>query len=173
MFFAATRVLYALGRSHLLPAGLGRLSGDGRAPTRAIAVVTLLSIIGLFLGKGVLLPVVNVSSTLFAVMYTIVCFGVLRHRRAAPRPGAYRVPGGTLLVWLAALFSLYLVGLSLLQQYRDAGNRMPPEWWLLLASLAAGALAWTLGGYSRAALNETQRRRVIFEQQPGDQPGST
>lgn len=173
LFFAATRVLYALGRSHLLPAGLGRLSGDGRAPTRAIAVVTLLSIIGLFLGKGVLLPVVNVSSTLFAVMYTIVCFGVLRHRRAAPRPGAYGVPGGTLLGWLATPFSLYLVGLSLLQQYRDAGNLMPPEWWLLLASLAAGALAWTLGGYSRAALNETQRRRVIFEQQPGDQPGST
>jgi amino acid transporter len=120
--------------------------------------------LGLFLGKGLLQPVVNVTSTLFAVMYAIVCFGVLRHRRAAPSPGAYRVPGGIALVGAAALFSLYLIGLSLLQQYKDAGNRLPPEWLLLIGCAALGWIAWLSSGASRRRLSEAQRRRIILEQ---------
>jgi amino acid transporter len=165
LFFAATRVLYALGRSHLLPAALGSLGPDGHAPRRAIAAVTLISMIGLFLGKGVLLPVVNVTSTLFAVMYAIVCFGVLRHRRSPPTAGAYRVPGGFVLVCGAALFSLYLIGLSLLQQYKDAGNRLPPEWWLLLGCAVVGSASWASTRASRDGLSEAERRRIIFEQE--------
>jgi basic amino acid/polyamine antiporter, APA family len=166
LFFAATRVLYALGRSHLLPASLGELGTGGVAPTRAIVAVTLASILGLFLGKGVLLPVVNVTSTLFAVMYVIVTFGVLRHRRAAGVPaGGYRVPGGNALIWLAAGFALYLTGLSLLQQYKDAGSRWPPEWWLMLGCAAAGWAAWSATGASRAKLTEAERRRIVLEQQ--------
>jgi amino acid transporter len=165
LFFAATRVLYALGRSHLLPASLGSLGTGGNAPRRAIVTVTLISMIGLFLGKGVLLPVVNVTSTLFALMYAIVCFGVLRHRRAAPAVGAYRVPGGIVMVWAAALFSLYLIALSLLQQYKDAGNRWPPEWWLLLGCAAVGWVSWVSTRASREGLSEAERRRIIFEQE--------
>jgi APA family basic amino acid/polyamine antiporter len=164
LFFAATRVLYALGRSHLLPASLGNLGVDGRAPRRAILTVTLASVVGLFLGKGVLLPVVNVTSTLFAVMYAIVCFGVLQHRRAVPSIGAYRVPGGIVVVWTAALFSWYLIGLSLLQQYKDAGSRLPPEWWLMLGFAMLGWIYWLSTGASRGRLSEAERRRIIFEE---------
>jgi APA family basic amino acid/polyamine antiporter len=164
LFFAATRVLYALGRSHLLPASLGNLGVDGRAPRRAILTVTLASVVGLFLGKGVLLPVVNVTSTLFAVMYAIVCFGVLQHRRAVPSIGTYRVPGGIVVVWAAALFSWYLMGLSLLQQYKEAGSRLPPEWWLMLGFAMLGWIYWLSTGASRGRLSEAERRRIIFEE---------
>jgi len=109
--------------------------------------------------------VVNVTSTLFAVMYVIVTFGVLRHRRAAGVPaGGYRVPGGNALIWLAALFSLYLTGLSLLQQYKDAGSRWPPEWWLMLGCAAAGWAAWSVTGAARSRLSEAERRRIVLEQ---------
>ncbi len=164
LFFAATRVLYALGRSHLLPVQLGDLGAHGVAPTRAILVVTFASVAGLFLGKGVLLPVVNVTSTLFAVMYAIVCFGVLRHRRTAPRTGAYRVPGGIGMVWAAALFSLYLIGLSLLQQYKDAGSRLPPEWLLLLGCALVGWISWAATRASRGKLGDAERRRIMLEE---------
>lgn len=164
LFFAATRVLYALGRSHLLPASLGNLGVDGRAPRRAILAVTLASLVGLFLGKGLLLPVVNVTSTLFAVMYAIVCFGVLQHRRAVPCIGAYRVPGGIGVVWAALLLSLNLIGLSLLQQYKDAGNRLPPEWWLMLGCAVLGWISWLSTSASRGRLSEPERRRIIFEE---------
>ncbi|HVW71314.1 MAG TPA: APC family permease, partial [Steroidobacteraceae bacterium] len=167
LFFAATRVLYALGRSHLLHPALGSLGSARAAPTKAIVLVTLLSVAGLFLGKGALVPVVNVTSTLFALMYAIVSFGVLAQRRASGgRSAGYRVPGGRVLVWTAALFSLYLIGLSLLQQWFDAGNKLPPEWLLILGVGVLGWLLWVGSARSRAGLGPAARRRIILEGDP-------
>lgn len=163
LFFAATRVLYALGRSCLLHPSLGEIGSAG-APRRAISVVTALSIVGLFLGKGVLLPVVNVTSTLFALMYVIVSVGVLRLRRAPPAGDSYRVPGGRVLVWAAVGFSLYLLVLSLIQQWLDAGARIPAEWLLLAGFAAASLLLWFALARSRASLSAVQRRRVMLEE---------
>ena len=162
LFFAATRVLFVLGRSHLLHPSLGKLAYGTAAPTRAILFVTVLSMAGVFLGKGVLLPVVNVTSTLFALMYAIVTIGVIFHRRRSDTSGGYRVPGGRLLVWAAAVFSIYLVALSLLQQWMDAGRRVPVEWWLLLGF---GALAWSLWVFSsktRHGISEARRDQIIL-----------
>ena len=151
LFFAASRVLYALGRCHLLPPSYGSLGAGGRAPMRALTLVTVASIGGLFLGKGVLVPVVNVTSTLFAVMYALVCAGVLRHRRRHAAPGGgYRVPG-VWLVWLATAFSVYLIVLSLVQQRMDAGGRFPAEWWLLLGLVGAAGMLWFASAAARAA----------------------
>ena len=167
LFFAATRVLYALGRSHLVQPGFGQLGANGVAPTRAIFFVTLLSVAGVFLGKGVLLPVVNVTSTLFALMYAIVTLGVVRHRRVAgTNPGAYRVPGGRVLVWLGAAFALYLIVLSLFQQWMEAGGKVPPEWLLLLALGLAGWALWAGSARSRGRVTEVERRRIMFEEGP-------
>ena len=131
LFFASTRVLFALGRSHLAHPSFGQIGAGGAAPVRAIVFVTAISIVGLFFGKGVLLPVVNVTSTLFALMYAIVCFAVIRHRRLSSAPSdGYRVPGGRVLVCVAAGFAVYLIVLSLVQQRMDAGRGIPPEWWL-------------------------------------------
>lgn len=164
LFFAATRVLYALGRSRLLHPSLGELGHAGRAPTRAILLVTALSVAGLFLGKGVLLPVVNVTSTLFALMYVIVSFGVLRHRRLSAAPSAtYRVPGGSLLVWAAAAFSVYLLALSLVQQWIDAGRKIPAEWLLMAGFGALCWLLWFLLAKSRSSLGSEARRHIILD----------
>ncbi len=167
LFFAATRVLYALGRARLLPPVLGDLGDGGRAPNSAIGVVTALSIGGLFLGKGALLPVVNVTSTLFALMYVIVSLGVLRQRRLETGAvGAYRVPGGRLLVWAAVLFSFYLLVLSLVQQWMDAGRRLPTEWLLMVGFSALAWLLWLGLRSSRDSLSPGQRRRIILEEGP-------
>jgi amino acid transporter len=163
LFFAATRVLYALGRARLLHPALGSLGSRGDAPTTAITWVTAFSIAGLFLGKGALLPVVNVTSTLFALMYVIVSLGVLRQRRLATAPATgYRVPGGPLLVWAAVLFSFYLLVLSLVQQWMDAGRHLPTEWLLMVGF---GSLSWALWfaqRKSRDSLNSAERQRIIL-----------
>jgi basic amino acid/polyamine antiporter, APA family len=163
LFFAATRVLYALGRARLLHPALGSLGARGNAPTRAITWVTGFSIAGLFLGKGALLPVVNVTSTLFALMYVIVSLGVLRQRRRATAPAtSYRVPGGPLLVWAAVLFSCYLLVLSLLQQWMDAVRRFPTEWLLLAGFGSSSGVLWFALRRSRDSLGSEARRRIIL-----------
>jgi APA family basic amino acid/polyamine antiporter len=165
LFFAASRVLFALGRSHLVHPSFGSAGAGGAAPRRALVLVTALSIIGLFFGKGVLLPVVNVTSTVFALMYAVVCIAVLRHRRRPGAPAAgYRVPGGRWLVWAAVVFSLYLIALSLVQQRMDSGQSFPVEWWLLLGLGAAGWTLWVGSAASRRGVSEQDRRRIILEE---------
>jgi len=164
LFFAATRVLFALGRARLLHPSLGRLGAGAKAPTRAIVFVTAICIAGLFLGKGILLPVVNITSTLFALMYAIVAIGVLHHRHDQhSAPGAYQVPGGQLLVWAAVLIALYLIVLSLIQQRMDAGGRLPVEW-LLLVGLAGAAWAlWLVSKAARHSISEAERRGIVLD----------
>ncbi len=168
LFFAATRVFYVLGRSRLLHPGLGQLSAKSGAPTRAILLVTALSVAGLFLGKGVLLPVVNVTSTLFALMYAIVSVGAIRQRRLRGNTSAgYRMPGGRILVWVAAAFSVYLILLSLVQQRMQADGRMPAEWYVIVA---IGVIAWVLWVRSRRIrdkIDALERRRIILEVDAG------
>ena len=164
LFFAATRVLYALGRSYLLHPRLGVLDQRRGSPGAAIALVAVLTLIGIVLGKGVLLPVVNVTSTLFAVMYLIVTAGVLRYRSSgAVVARSYRVPGATALVWFGVVFSAYLVGLSLYQQYQATTGRLPVEWVLLLAFAIAGVTFWNFSRATRSRLSATARRQVILE----------
>src|SRR5438552_12149056 len=53
--------------------------------------------IGIFLGRGLILPIVNVTSSCFTLVFLLICAGVvktrLRRTSASPQP-AYRVPGG-------------------------------------------------------------------------------
>jgi len=172
LFFAATRVIYVLGRSRLLDPRLGRLDPISGSPNRAILLVTALSIGGLFLGKGVLLPVVNVTSTLFALMYAVVSFGTLRHRRL--QTGAsqgYRVPGGRWLVGLAAAFSMYLIFLSLVQQRMEAGGRLPAEWLMMLVIGGISWWFWVRSKNRRDAISTEERRRIILEEDGGQGDG--
>lgn len=165
LFFAATRVFYVLGRSRLLDPWLGRADPASGSPRRAIVVVTAVSVAGLLLGRGVLLPVVNVTSTLFALMYAIVGFGALRLRRRALRPhGGYRVPGGRWLIGLATAFSVYLIGLSLVQQHLAAAGRVPAEW-LVLLTIGVGAwLLWRHTRRLRRSIGDEDRRRILLEE---------
>ncbi len=164
LFFAATRVLYALGRSYLLHPRLGVLDQRRGTPGAAIAVVSVLTLLGIVLGKGVLLPVVNVTSTLFALMYVIVTVAVLRFRTGGRAiAGSYRVPGASLLVRFGVAFSAYLVALSLYQQYQATPGKIPVEWVLLLVFAGAGIGFWRLSRATRAQLSEPARRKVILE----------
>jgi amino acid transporter len=162
VFFAATRVLYVLGRSALAHPAFGKVTPKRGTPSYAILVTTIATLGGVFLGKGVLLPVVNVTSTVLAALYVIVCLGAWRYRTLKPdaiRP--YRVPGRALLIWFAIAFSIYLVGLSLYQQYVGSRSAIPIEWIVLFLLTATAWVFWRRSRPLRQSMSEDQRRKAI------------
>jgi amino acid transporter len=168
VFFAATRVLYVLGRSGLLHPAFGRVNCETGAPSFAIIATAIITLAGISLGKGVLLPVVNVTSTVLAALYVIVCLGTWRYRRLAPnaiRP--YRVPGRALLIWFAIAFSAYLVGLSLYQQYVGSRSAIPVEWVVLFFLTVAALAVWRRSETLRQSMSDDQRRAVLLSSQTG------
>ena len=95
MFYAASRVVFALGRAHMISAGFGDIHAEHHTPWRAVLFVGLIAALGTFAGRGAILPIVNSSGAVFGLVFFLICLGVLRLRRLRPdhrRP--YRAPGG-------------------------------------------------------------------------------
>ncbi len=163
VFFAASRVLYALGRAHILPAFLGRVHPTHGTPSGAILFVAVIGTLGGLLGRGAIVPIVNASGASLAVIFGVICLGVLRLRRREPdRPRPYRAPGGAWLPVLASLFAAAMAIVALHQAWAHAKMPVPLEWAVLLGWLALGAIFWRVAGRRRRATDQTARRALVL-----------
>lgn len=92
IFLASTRLLFACGRGGLLPAWFGVLDPKHKTPRNAILFSGAVALAGPFLGKAILIPIVDVGSFGFVISMALTCFAAIRLRKTAPelhRP--YRV----------------------------------------------------------------------------------
>src|SRR5438552_7438941 len=120
--------------------------------------------IGIFLGRGLILPIVNVTSSCFTLVFLLICAGVvktrLRRTSASPQP-AYRVPGGIVTACLGCVGAVFMLVLSLYQPYAASGRgSVPPEWTILLIWTALGALFWFVERPIRSSISEEERREL-------------
>ncbi|HTC60029.1 MAG TPA: APC family permease [Solirubrobacteraceae bacterium] len=149
-FLWSSRLLLALGRQGMLPEAFGRI-GRLHSPVAAVVLVGSLGLLGICLGRGALVPIINMASISLTFSYAFACWAVLRLRRTLPgleRP--FRVPGGTFTMRLAIVTTTAMGGISLFQPLvRD--RRVPLEWLLLLG--------WTGLGLALLFIAR-QRRRV-------------
>jgi len=138
-FLWGSRLLYALGRDGAVPALFGR-AGRNHTPTAAIILAASLGLLGVFLGRGALIPIVNTASISLTFSYALACGAALRLRRQRPeldRP--YRVPGGERTMWLGMALTGAMAIVALLDPltYRQG---VPLEWRLLAGWALLGVL---------------------------------
>jgi amino acid transporter len=137
----------ALGRQGTVPAAFARI-GRFQSPVVAVVLVGAVGLLGICLGRGALVPIINMASISLTFSYAFACWAVLRLRRAQPgleRP--FRVPGGIVTMRLAIITTTVMGAISLFQPLiRD--RRVPLEWLLLLS--------WTVLGW---VLTRVARRR--------------
>ena len=94
MFVCGSRLLFALGRSHLVHPAMGRVHRTHGSPASAILFVGAAGAVVTLLGRNAILPIVNAASSCLALSYLVTCVAVVRLRRSRPdaeRP--FRVPG--------------------------------------------------------------------------------
>jgi amino acid transporter len=112
------------------------------------------------LGRGALLPIVNVAGICLAGAALLICMGVIRFRRIAPeveRP--YQVPGGPITAGVAAAVCLWMVAWALVEPAFAPG--VPLEWLVLAGWAALGAVMWTLARTARGTLSEPERHQLV------------
>jgi APA family basic amino acid/polyamine antiporter len=108
LMLGQSRVLFAMSRDRLLPAGLATVHPKWGTPYK-ISVITgvVVALLAGFVPLGTLAELVNIG-TLFA--FVLVSIAVIILRRTRPDlPRAFRVPGVPVLPILSALASLYLM----------------------------------------------------------------
>jgi APA family basic amino acid/polyamine antiporter len=166
LFFASTRVVFALGRGHMIPHVFAKVHQQHGSPFMAVLFVGLIGTIGAFFGRNAILPIVNASSSCLALVFLLVVLGVARLRHTRPshkRP--YRVPGGVFLPYLAGIFALGLLVISLYEPYRTtrtAGGGIPFEWMALGTWAVLGAVFWQVSVKMRREVMEEDRHWLIL-----------
>jgi amino acid transporter len=106
--------------------------------------VTVIGLLGLALGRGGVLPIINMATIALAGSYALSCWATLQLRRLRPnllRP--FRVAGGEITLRLAIAISILMALVSLIEPVtRLRGWGMPLEWMLLTVWALAGIGLW-------------------------------
>ncbi|RKS10788.1 amino acid/polyamine/organocation transporter (APC superfamily) [Nocardiopsis sp. Huas11] len=138
MMIGASRLMYAMGRSGMLPRWFGRVHPRFRTPSNAIVFIGAISIVAPFLGEGALGWLVDSGSPSIVLTYLMVCVVFLVLRRKEPgmeRPfstGAGRLGFGVGvlgLVLTVGLLALYIPGMP--ASIHPVSYLIFGAWWLL------------------------------------------
>lgn len=161
LLMSGARVLLALGRSHVLPARFTQIDKRG-APIVCLLFVTAITIIGAFLGRGLILPIVNVTSVAFALAYIVTCLTALRLRRQGHRrDGAFSVPGGAPTIRIAVLAAAGIAVVALISPWLKPDVGIPAEFRVMAGWAVLGIAFWMTGGSRRSEITEAQRRELL------------
>lgn len=146
---AGARIMLAMGRKELLPESFAKLDPEKGTPKTANIVLACLTLIGPFLGKNMLLPLVNVSSLAFVFACTMVSIACFRMRTTEPelvRP--YKVPGGKAGIMTAVLCGCFIIGLLVVPFSPAAMSGV--EWIIAVGWLAVGMILMAVKNHNNA-----------------------
>jgi amino acid transporter len=123
----ASRLLYAMAESGMLPRWFAYLHPRYRTPTHALLVIGGLSVVAPLFGRPMLVWLVDAGGVNIVIAFLLVSVSFLVLRRREPdMPRPFRVPAGPVVGWAAAVLSLGLAVLYL--PGMPAALVWPAEW---------------------------------------------
>jgi hypothetical protein len=122
--------------------------------------VTAVTLLALMLGRGFILPIVNIISACFGIIYVATCLAVLK-LRATGEAASFTAPGGTPLVICAVVFSVIIALVALVQPWFAADGGIPPEWLTLGCWGLISAAIW-FGARSRIITMTAEQRLELL-----------
>lgn len=139
LLLMASRILVAQARAGMVPAALGRLNARAAAPANAILLVTAVTITGMALGKGALIPIINMAVICITLILVLALTVLLRLRYKNPQSPGYSVPGGRLTIVICLTGALAMAAFAFFSPLLQRPGQLPLEW-MLMAAWAAVSL---------------------------------
>jgi amino acid transporter len=161
-FIGATRLLFAMGRGGLVSSWLGEVDKRNQIPKNSILLVGLITLVGPFIGKSSIAPIVNVGSLAFISGWFVTCLSSVRLRRTAPdmmRP--YRVRHEATL-YLGTIIAGILIILMIFPG-SSAQLRWPLEYAIFAAWMIFGYLAYSLRRAKKDMSDEERAYQILGE----------
>ena len=96
-------LMMALARSDMLPGVLSKRSPKTGTPANGLVVCLVASIIGPFLGLGLIDPLTTFSSAAYVLSWGMAAYCLIKLRKSEPDlPRPYKIPGGVPMAYFAA-----------------------------------------------------------------------
>jgi len=177
VFMMAVRLLVAMARADCAPGVFARLHPRFQSPAPAVLAAGTCNIAGIFLGKGAIEPITDMSAMVLTLTYAMCCWTVLRIRkRGLPRaqpaqldaeqaglfaggpqrggggPGLRATSAAPVTVWIALSGSSLMAAFAFLTPFWQQPG-FPLEYQLLAAWGLLGVLVWRYALTRRSAPN--------------------
>ncbi len=139
LFVATSRVMVAMGRGGLLPAGLGRLDGPARTPRNALMFTLVVTVVLGALGPGAITWFLDTGGVYIGLAWTIGVACLYQLARSRPDLAPRWTPALRVLPGLGAAAALGVIGFAL---YPGTSLSLlwPQEYLILAAWVALGAV---------------------------------
>ena len=152
-FGASSRLMLAMGRKGMLPEDFARIDEKSGVPKKAVVVMSVLTLVGPFLGRNMLVPLTNVASLGFIFACTMAGFACWKLRRTEPDlPRPYKVNGGKAGIAAAIVAGLAIIVLMVVPFSPAALS--PIEWAITIVWIVVGFGILALFGGGRKATSK-------------------
>jgi APA family basic amino acid/polyamine antiporter len=171
LFFASTRIMFALARARMMPSRFARVHERHGSPGAAVVLVGVLGGIGTLFGRNAILVIVSGGAITVALVFLLVVLGVIKLRSTRPsQPRPYTVPGGKPFLYMSAVLGVGLLASSIYETFLAAGGGVPPEWIVLGAWAVLGLLFFQMAAPMRANVSESEMRWLILSDEEARPP---
>ena len=173
IFFAGTRIVFAMARAHMIPRRLARVHERYGSPSAAVIFVAIMGSVGTLFGRNAILVIVAAAAISAGLVFLVVVLGVIRLRATKPeQPRPYTVPGGRAFLYLSAVLALGLLGAAIWEPFHAAGGRIPAEWIVLGAWAVLGLVFYRVAAPLRRAVSDKQLRWLILSDKDPQEPST-
>jgi basic amino acid/polyamine antiporter, APA family len=152
----ASRLMLAQAQHGMLPRALNRLHARFASPVVAIGFIFVFNVLGVLLGRGAIVPIVNMCAIVSACSF-VLCLIVLLRERRSTRAVAFVVPGGAVFIALTLIATAAMAAFAFYEPLTRSAGGIPTEWLLMAGWAALGFVFWFTHG-RRAVEREPQRR---------------
>ncbi|MFJ8261303.1 APC family permease [Rummeliibacillus sp. NPDC094406] len=140
-YVGGSRAIFALAKAGMLPKSLGELHPKYKTPHKAILLIAVLTTLAPLFGRPALVWLVDAGGMALVVAWVLVACAFITLRKREPnlkRP--FKVPGGTLVGWIAIILSVGV--LALYMPGMPSALVWPYEWVIIIAWAAFGAILY-------------------------------
>ena len=158
---ASPRLMMSMARAYMLPRALAKEHPTYGTPTNGLYCCLVLSIIGPFLGMGLIDPLTSFSAAGFVLSWFLTSASCIRLRQKEPdahRP--YKLPGGVATAWFAAIVMAIVLLLLFIPNNPVFMGGMAIK--LFVVWMVLGAILFLSCASERKAVTEEERNASLF-----------
>lgn len=163
---ASSQILMAMARVSIVPYSLAKQHSEYKTPTNALIVALAASLIGPFLGSGLIGSLTSFSAAGYVVSWMITAFCLVRLRKKEPelkRP--YKIPGGIGTAWFAGISMAVLLALLFIPNQPVYMGTMAVT--LFAAWMLIGLALFVLDARQRKKYSQLKRATFLFASMAG------
>ena len=159
-FMASASLLMGMGRGCLVPRVFAKQNKNG-IPDPGLVVCLVLSLIGPFLGAGLITDITSFSAAAFVLSWTLTSYSLIRLRKTEPdleRP--YKIPGGMVTgIFSAVVTTVVLVLLFVPNNpvYMGKTASLMFVGWMVI-----GIILFLLSSFQRRSISKEERAAAMF-----------